>query len=117
PDKMGLEHVYPLTCKEGHRYLIQFSVIDKSVIENNLDNLEKEVVDLVITLDGKLEGINNASTLSQMSHVIKEYLEENNVILFAYCDHAEIQRNKKNKAMSPQEFRSCLFSLMFDRKN
>lgn len=114
---MGIEKIDAVVCKEGHQYLIEYSAFDKNLITDNLFRTDLDVVNLVITNSNEFEGINNAHTLFKISQSIKEYLEENNVILYAYCDNKEIIRSKKNLKMLPQEFRSSLFSSMFNRKS
>lgn len=110
---MSLEKVVPLTGKEGHEYFIQFSLFNQEVLPAtyNID-----IIDLVITLvDDKRNGFNSASTLFQISACIKEYLEDNNVVLYCYCDNKHIDRNKNKAHLSPQQYRSMLFSKMFDK--
>lgn len=60
--------------------------------------------------------MNNASTLSKFSKIVREYLSENDVILYCYCDDREIERSKKHQNLTPQEYRSVLFERMFDKE-
>ncbi|QPH40645.1 hypothetical protein [Pedobacter endophyticus] len=109
---MGKKKIIPLTTKEGHNYLIQFEFIGKEHIPQSV---KADVVDVLISVENNV-GINNGSTLSQFASILKEFLVENNVVLYCYCDHAEIIRARK-QSMSPQEYRSKLFSAMFDKQN
>lgn len=110
---MNLEQVIPLTSREGHRYLIQFSKFQDDIVP---EAIEIDIVDVVIVLENDC-GINNANTLFQISGIIKEYLDENGVILYCFCDNSEIIRGKNNDNMSPQEYRSLLFSKLFDKRS
>ena len=109
---MGEKKIIPLTTKEGHNYLIQFEFIDKKQIPQNV---KADIVDVLISVENNV-GINNSSTLNQFSSILKKFLAEHDVILYCYCDHAEISRGPGKQNMSPQEYRSKLFSAMFDKQ-
>lgn len=53
--------------------------------------------------------------LIEFSGIIKAYLDNNDAVLYCYCDNKEIDRGKSKLNMSPQKYRSLLFSRMFDR--
>ena len=57
---------------------------------------------------------NNLKTLFIFSDYVERFLQDHNVILYYYCDDAEI--SKRNKEVTPQEFRHNLFNSLFDRK-
>ncbi|MFC3562506.1 hypothetical protein [Pedobacter jamesrossensis] len=109
---MGKKEIIPLITKEGHNYLIQFEFIGKAQIP---DGVKTDIVDVLISVENNV-GINNSSTLGQFASILKKYLTENNVILYCYCDHAEINRAANKQNMSPQKYRSKLFSAMFDKQ-
>lgn len=56
-------------------------------------------------------------TLLIIGKELKAYLQENDVILFYYCDISEIQRSEKNQKLSPQNFRFHLFDMLYNRLN
>lgn len=111
---MALNQVIPLTTKEGHQYLIEFFIANELILLPKSLNIK--IANVAITLVSGL-GINNASTLFEISGIIKEYLNQNDVVLYCYCDRKEISRGVKKMSMSPQEYRSLLYSRMFDRKS
>lgn len=111
---MALNQVVPFRTKEGCQYLIEFSLANELIVFS--DPISIAIVDVAITqLDVGL--LNNASTLFQIANIIKSYLEVNNVALYCYCDTKEIQRGKNKKDMLPQQYRSLLFSRMFERNS
>jgi hypothetical protein len=111
---MALDQVIPLTTKEGHQYLIEFFITNELIILP--ESIDIKIANVAITLISGA-GMNNASTLFQISGIMKEYLNQNDVVLYCYCDQKEIARGVKNITISPQRYRSLLFSRMFDRKN
>ncbi len=108
---MALDEVYSLTTKEGHEYKIGFSAFD---IFKLPENVNKDVVDVTIAIEDN-KGINNASSLFQISAIIKDYLSKNDVILYCYCDTRYIERSILHQEISSQEYRSLLFQRMFNR--
>ena len=104
-----IEEVIPLKTDEGHEYLLSFSEM------NNIPSeIETPIVDVSLTLTNEINVPNNASTLFKITDHTKEFLDQNNVILYYYCDTSEI--TKRDKDMMPQEFRSRLFEAFFKRK-
>ncbi len=73
------------------------------------------MVDVLISVENNV-GINNGYTLSLLAEIMRKFISENNVILYCYCDHAEIVRSDKRQNTSPQEYRSLLFSAMFAKQ-
>lgn len=110
---MGLNLVIPLITKEGHQYLIEFFSANELIILP--ESIDIKIANVAITLVSG-NGMNNASTLFQISGIIKEYISDNDVVLYCYCDQKEIARGTKNMNMTPQQYRSLLFSRMFDKK-
>ncbi|QNN43418.1 hypothetical protein [Pedobacter roseus] len=109
---MGEKRIIPLVTKEGHNYLIQFEFLDKHILPKSL---AVDVVDVLISVENNV-GINNGYTLSLLAEIMRKFILENNVILYCYCDHAEIVRSDKRRDTSPQEYRSLLFSAMFAKQ-
>ena len=85
---MASEKVVPLTTKEGYQYLIGFSPFSKDVFPYQGDTV---LVDLVITLvsDGNID-VNNPSSLFQIISIVKNYLKDNDAVLYCYCDRKAI---------------------------
>jgi hypothetical protein len=109
---MGEKRIIPLVTKEGHNYLIQFEFLDKHILPKEL---KVGVVDVLISVENNV-GINNGYTLSLLAEIMSKFISENNVILYCYCDHAEVVRSDKRQGTSPQEYRSLLFSAMFAKQ-
>lgn len=112
---MGYGKIVPFTNKDGHEYLVQFSEFDFLVLP---DTIKINVIDVVIAIEEHDELIvNSASSLFQMSNIIKEYLIDNNVVLYCYCDNKPIKRRINKSHLLPQHYRSKLFSSLFLKKN
>ena len=58
----------------------------------------------------------NSATLLQITSIIKEYLNENDVVLYCYCDDKAINKSKNKENVTPQEYRSKLFSVIFEKE-
>lgn len=109
---MSLNKSITITSKEGHNYTLGFSPFDAVKLP---DDIRKPVIDVVIAIEGENQ-FNNPKTLFTFTHHAKEYLNENDVILYCYCDNKEILRDKKHQHLSPQEYRSLLFQRLFERE-
>ena len=108
---MGEKRIIPLVTKEGHSYLIQFEFLDRHILPKGI---KANVVDVLISVENNV-GINSTSTLGLFAKIMSDFLHENDVILYCYCDHKEITRSTRRKEMSPQQYRSALFSAMFTK--
>jgi hypothetical protein len=61
---------------------------------------------------------NSIKTLNIFVDIIHNYLNQHNVVLYYYCDTAVIKmRINREEKLLPQEYRSKLFSSMFNKKN
>lgn len=61
---------------------------------------------------------NTPKTLFELSNIVLDYLVNNNVVLYYYCDISPLYiRNTRQITMSTQEYRSILFSKVFERSN
>lgn len=109
---MEINQDFPFTTKEGHEYLIKFSQFNP---DNIPDEITIPVVDVAIELALSANQTNNAGTLFQISALINNYIIKHDVILYCYCDMAPI--DKRNAEVSNQQFRSLLFTRMFDKQN
>ncbi len=104
--------VYSSLGDEYRVTLSTFTNLPDTIVEILGNHIE--LVD--VTLE-RISGssIANVKILATISNIIAEVFEENeNLILYFYCDDVhEIPRRNKN--LSPQEYRSLLFSNMIDR--
>jgi len=108
---VGLNEVVPFISKEGNSYRIVFSEI---TIELPIP-IGVALVELAI-ISNNNRVVNNPATLFEFSSIINEYLNKNDIILYCYCDTQDLNMGRNNSHLSPQEFRSKLFSSMFDRR-
>lgn len=107
----------PYTNIFGVNYLIEFSEFKKEILPEELQ-INLSIIEVVITTESDLKDIkNNASTLLKISDLISEYMRSNDYIYYFYCSNAPIFRSNKNSKMNNQEFRSSLFSKMFEKSN
>lgn len=100
----------PIECSEGHQYLLKFTDCKSLPI-----GLDVEVVDIALSLASEIAIINNTGTLNKIASVIFNFLDDNDVILYFYCSKDDIIQRKTRQHISPQEYRSRLFSTMFDK--
>ncbi|MEJ2880165.1 hypothetical protein [Pedobacter sp. GR22-6] len=73
---MALDQVIPLTTKEGHQYLIEFFITSELILLP--ESIDAKIANVAITLVSGA-GMNNASTLFQISGIMKEYLNQNDI--------------------------------------
>lgn len=106
----------PISPSDGNKYLINFSTFEEDIIPDSVINFLQGVEIIEIVLE-RVEGDNmsNAYSLSQISSVIWNFMQENEAsILYFYCDDMH-DLPRRRKSLSPQEYRSLLFSKMFDK--
>ncbi|QYS89717.1 hypothetical protein [Flavobacterium davisii] len=110
---MELEKEIPFVTEEGYEYLVSFIEFSANGIEYDIP-----IVDVSITLMSNDVENNSIKTLNKFADIIDDYLKEHNVVLYYYCDTAPIKmRANRKETMLPQEFRSKLFSSMFNQRN
>lgn len=102
-----------MATKEGHLYLITFTEYHIETTES----LNVPVVNVIIAPESSTEAYNNAGTFNQIAACINSYLDENDVILFCYCDKGEIKKSLRRRHLSNEEYRSMLFDKMFDKQS
>lgn len=106
-----------INSKLDHEYRIILSPFNLSVIPYEVRELLGDDIEIAdVTLE-RVEGDNptDIGMLLKISNVIGEVFNDNeNLILYFYCDdiHDVLRRNK---GLTPQKFRSNLFSRMFDK--
>lgn len=100
----------PIECAEGHQYLLKLSDCKNLPIDSGI-----EIVDIALVAVSNVDIINNAGTLSKISLILFNFLDENDVILYFYCAKEPIKLRTTRRNMSNQEYRSYLFSSMFKR--
>ena len=109
---MELEQEVAFITKEGYEYLINFTEFPQNNFEYNI-----HIIDVSIILMSDSIENNSIETLIVFTNIINEYLIKNDVLLYYYCDTSDIKmRNNRKTKLLPQEFRSKLFSSMFNQK-
>jgi hypothetical protein len=101
--------VIPFTTKKGNEYLIKFDEF------HHFHHFSKPIIDIALVLVNNKANANTIGDLLQISSIIKNYIQDNDVILYYYCDHHSIERRKTE--YTPQQFRFQLFNAMFKRIN
>lgn len=108
---MVLEAVIPFTSSNSHKFLIKFETF-KGGVDFSIPLIDISLV-LVEPMDNRKVEFKD---LISIANLIKDYLNINQVVLYYYCDHSadDLFISDKNKHLLPQEYRSFLFSRMFD---
>ncbi len=108
----------PLTSDKGDEYVVRLSSFNKSLFPDEVSTIIKDLDIADIVLE-KISGEHkiDINTLFQISHIVWNFINDNeNMVLYFYCDDMkDLPRSKKNSILSPQHYRSTLFSRMFDR--
>lgn len=106
---MQLEHTLSHETKEGNKYLVEFSAFDKKAIPINV-NLP--IINLSLV---QVEAVkqNSPSFLKYLAQYVCDYVNVYDVILYFYCDTADIIMRESRKS-TPQKYRHKLFSTLYD---
>ena len=103
------EKIISFRSKEGHEYLIQFKRFN-----NEYTNYNIPIIDISLISTNEILAYNSLESLLKITSIIEEYLISNDAVLYFYCDTKEL--NRRNKKITPQEFRSKLFTSLFEIK-
>ena len=105
---MNLNINIPFESEKGNQYALVFSVYEP------LSDISIPVVEVSLALKKQVTSTNSLKVFNYIIKEIEEYLSKREVILYYYCDNAEIYyRNSKKRFLSPQHFRSELFYTLF----
>ena len=89
----------PFESEKGNQYTLVFSVYEP------LSDIAIPVVEVSLALKKQVTSTNSLKVFNYIIKEIEEYLSKREVILYYYCDNAEIYyRNSKNRFLSPQHF-------------
>ena len=95
--------------REGNKYLVEFSAFHKNIIPGNIDvpiiNLSLVEVEMVKQ--------NSPTFLKYLAQYVCDYINTFDVILYYYCDTADITM-RKSRNSTPQKYRHELFSTLYD---
>lgn len=106
---------YPIRAVNGDEYLVQIESFNRSMLPNDINELLGSIEILDISLE-RVSGHNTTSPsiLFDISNFIAGVLNDNpEIILFFYCDDLH-NVERRDKSITPQKYRSQLFSRMFD---
>lgn len=107
-----------INSKLNDEYRIILSPFNLDIIPYEVQELLGDDIEIVdVTLE-RVKGINptDIGILLKISNIIGEILNDNgNLILYFYCDDMHNISRRENREVSPQKFRSDLFSRMFDK--
>jgi len=108
---LSLESEIPFETSEGYQYIVSFTEIQSIPKEYNIP-----LVSISIVLVSQNIETNSLKTLNKFIQIILAYLEQNDVIVYFYCDTAPIKiRKNRIEKISNQEFRFNLFLSMFNK--
>lgn len=104
---------YPL-IDNGNEYLLEVDTFNKALLVEAGINPTYEIYDVVLK---RLSGCQKSSlgALSKLSSFLYGLLIDNpKAILYFFCDVRDVDRSVAHMRYSPQEYRSRLFSAMFE---
>lgn len=107
---MADDIVVPYTSSVGSQFLINFKEFELQ------EDFSIPVIDVsLILVEAKGEAI-GLRDLIAISRIVRDFLNNNKVALYYYCDHSsdDIFISERHQRMSPQEYRSNLFSSILD---
>ncbi len=101
----------PIQSSGGRQYLLNFTENKSLPIK-----LDVDVVSMTLSLVSETTtAINNMDVLNKITTIVFNVLDDNDVISYFYCSKDPINQRQNRQMMSPQEYRSHLFSTMFDK--
>lgn len=90
-----------------------------SFVEFDVEDLELElstnVFHVVLNKDDNNED-DDYRVLNFLSNEVFSIIEQENCLLFYYCEHTAIKKSERNKHLSNQEYRNALFNALFEKK-
>lgn len=108
---------FDIKSKEGDQIRVALSYYDSETVSMlSSDPLTLTLAFYDVTLVREIgEGYVGYKVLSAVSETLARFLDENeDVVLCFYCD-AQTEVKRSHSDISPQEYRSRLFSRMFDK--
>jgi hypothetical protein len=108
---LSLELEVPFETEEGYQYIVSFREFPANQTDYGIP-----LIDISITLVSSNIETNSLKTLNKFIKIVLDYLEQNDVIIYYYCDTGKIKiRENRKEKFSNQEFRFNLFLMMFNR--
>jgi hypothetical protein len=111
------------TNNEGEQYIVMLSDEDNIFLSTKTNNFLKhndiELLAIYLTRNGNLTNKTNLKVMAQICEFLGEYLASHiNTLFYFICDDLnEVPMNKKKRdnGISPQKYRSKLFTKMFEK--
>lgn len=116
-----MREVYVIQSESGEEYKLEFTTERSGLIAAELlDQLNSEGIEVVEIDLGRTRGTTSASplVLARIEQIIATmFLAHSNVIICFFCDfiHSIPTMSSKKEGMTVQQYRSRLFSRMFER--
>jgi len=107
---MAFNSVIPYISSGGNKFLISF----KDFIQQDFS---LPVVDVSLVLVESTAGTGlTLKDLIPISRIVKKFLNDNQVVLYYYCDtsDSDISTSQRNQKLQPQQYRHSLFNALFD---
>lgn len=103
------DFLHSFTTIDGSVYSISFSLFKADILDIDID-----VFDLILK-QVKDCGNNNYEVLMHLTKLVFSFLEDHDCIIYFYCDFAPIKKSKKSNHLSNQQFRSKIFTALFEK--
>lgn len=94
--------------EEGNQYVLRFKMFSECPV-----HIKKPVITVSLVLLKEKINHNSLKFFHYITKEIVDYLSKNDVILYYYCDVKDIDF-RKSRSTTPQEYRSRLFTALFD---
>lgn len=103
----------PYVTKDGIEYLIEFTTDT-----NEYEGVNIPVIGVSLITNSSFETIkNDASTLLDIASTMMEQAKKVDAVYYCICSDKEILKSQKRQHLSCQQYRSHLFSAMFNKVN
>lgn len=110
----------PISTSNGEYYIqLRTAILENIVSEEHIVHFKNCTIYDIMLGCKQRDVLVDMEAMNKIGSELQRVLEVNpNIILYFFCDFNEktIRINRKNKNIPPQEFRSRLFSTLFDRR-
>lgn len=103
------ETINSFATSEGSEYKISISLF-----KSDAHDIKIDVFDLVLK-QIKNCGEQNYEALLHLTKLVFDFLEDKNCIIYFYADFSPIKKSTRNAHLSNQEFRSLMFTALFEK--
>lgn len=116
-----MNEIFVIQSEYGDEYKLQLTTERSGLIASELlDRIHSDGIEVVEIGLGRVKGMapTNPRVLAQIEDIVADmFLSHTNVVISFFCDFINgiPSMNKKKKKMTVQQYRSILFSHMFER--